>query len=468
MPDIRPHEATLDDARDRGGDDSLVRLDRLAEAAEDLLRRCRARGASQAEVSCSEEHGLSVDVRMGEVETVEATRDRGIAVTVYFGKRKGSASTADLRPESLEATVEQACAIARHTEDDPAAGLADAALMARAGADGRFDDFDGWHPWALDAAHAGDIALACEQAGRDDPRIRNSDGASVGSSASLVVYANSHGFTGRERGTRHSIGCALIAGEGDGMQRDGWYTTAVAASDLEAAAAVGRHAAERTIARLQPRPLPTATMPVLFAADVARSLIGHLLGAVSGGALYRRASFLLDSAGTRLFPDWFAIEERPFLPRGLRSAAFDAEGVATRESPLVRDGVLQRYVLGSYSARRLGLETTANAGGVHNLEVAANAGTLEAMLRGMGRGFLVTDLMGQGVNAVTGDYSRGAAGFLVEGGEIVAPVDGVTIAGNLRAMFAAIEAVGSEVDPRSHIRTGPILVGAMTVAGGTA
>jgi len=464
MPAPSPHEAALRAAP--GADDSLARLDRLAEAAEDLLRRCRARGASQAEVSCSEEHGLSVDVRMGEVETVEATRDRGIAVTVYFGKRKGSASTADLRPESLEATVEQACAIARHTEDDPAAGLADAALMARPGPDGRFPDFDGWHPWGLDAARAGDIALACEQAGRDDPRIRNSDGASVGSSESLVVYANSHGFVGRERGTRHTIGCALIAGEGDGMQRDGWYTTGVAAADLESPAAVGRRAAERTVARLEPRPLPTGTMPVLFAADVARTLVGHLLGAVSGGALYRRASFLLDSAGTRLFPEWFAIEERPFLPRGLRSAAFDAEGVATRESPLVRDGVLQRYVLGSYSARRLGLETTANAGGVHNLEVAANAGTLGEMLRGMGRGFLVTDLMGQGVNPVTGDYSRGAAGFLVEGGAIVAPVDGVTIAGNLRAMFAAIEAVGSEVDARSHIRTGPILVGAMTVAGG--
>jgi PmbA protein len=470
MHEIRTQgEGDRVDGRRSGGDDSLARLDRLAEAAETLLRRCRARGASQAEVSCSEEHGLSVDVRMGEVETVEATRDRGIAVTVYFGQRKGSASTADLRPESLEATVEQACAIARHTEDDPAAGLADATLMARAAAaDGRFPDFDGWHPWALDAARAGDIALACEQAGRDDTRIRNSDGASVGSSESLVVYANSHGFTGRERGTRHSIGCALIAGEGDAMQRDGWYTTGVAESDLEAAAAVGRRAAERTIARLQPRGLPTAGMPVLFAADVARSLIGHLLGAVSGGALYRRASFLLDSAGTRLFPEWFAIDERPFLPRGLRSAAFDAEGVATRESPLVRDGVLQRYVLSSYSARRLGLETTANAGGVHNLEVAANAGALGDMLRGMGRGFLVTDLMGQGVNAVTGDYSRGAAGFLVEGGEIVAPVDGVTIAGNLRAMFAAIEAVGSDVDPRSHIRTGPILVGAMTVAGGAA
>jgi PmbA protein len=475
MPDANQQEvftrAGAIDAR-AGNDDSPARLDRLAEAAAELLRRCRARGADQAEVSCSEERGLGVNVRMGEVETVEATRDRGIAVTVYFGQRKGSASTADLRADSLEATVEQACAIARHTEADPAAGLADAALMARGdaagpGLKGMFPEFDGWHPWAVDAASAADIALACEQAGRDDPRIRNSDGASVGSSESLSVYANSHGFIGRERGTRHTIGCALIAGEGDAMQRDGWYTTAIAAEDLEAAAAVGRHAAARTIARLAPRALPTATMPVLFSAEMARSLLGHLLGAISGGALYRRASFLLDSAGTQLFPGWFAIDERPFLPRGLRSAAFDAEGVATRESPLVRDGVLQRYVLGSYSARRLGLETTANAGGVHNLDVAANAGTLDDMLRGMGRGFLVTELMGQGVNAVTGDYSRGAAGFLVEGGEIVAPVDGVTVAGNLRAMFAAIEAVGSDVDPRSHIRTGPILVGAMTVAGGT-
>lgn len=475
MPDAKQQEvftrAGAIDAR-AGNDDSPARLDRLAEAAGELLRRCRARGADQAEVSCSEEHGLGVNVRMGEVETVEATRDRGIAVTVYFGQRKGSASTADLRADSLEATVEQACAIARHTEADPAAGLADAALMARGdaagpGLKGMFPEFDGWHPWAVDAASAADIALACEQAGRDDPRIRNSDGASVGSSESLSVYANSHGFIGRERGTRHTIGCALIAGEGDAMQRDGWYTTAIAAEDLEAAAAVGRHAAARTIARLAPRALPTATMPVLFSAEMARSLLGHLLGAISGGALYRRASFLLDSAGTQLFPGWFAIDERPFLPRGLRSAAFDAEGVATRESPLVRDGVLQRYVLGSYSARRLGLETTANAGGVHNLDVAANAGTLDDMLRGMGRGFLVTELMGQGVNAVTGDYSRGAAGFLVEGGEIVAPVDGVTVAGNLRAMFGAIEAVGSDVDPRSHIRTGPILVGAMTVAGGT-
>lgn len=447
-------------------DDSTERLERLQALSQRLLDRCRAHGATQAEVSCSEERGLNVNVRMGVVETVEATRDRGIGVTVYFGQRKGSASTADLRETSLEATVEQACAIARFTEDDEAAGLADAERMAHPDADGRWPDFDSWHPWALDADRAIDIALTCESAGREaDPRIGNSDGASVGSGESLSVYANSHGFVGAERGTHHSIGCALIAGEGDAMQRDGWYTSALAEGDLESPLVVGRHAAQRTLSRIDPRPLATGEYPVLFAAEVARSLIGHLLGAVSGGALYRRASFLLDSVGQPLFPEWLSIVEQPWLPRGLRSAAFDAEGVATRESSLVEGGVLQRYVLGSYSARKLGLQSTANAGGVHNLAVSPNAGGFEALLSGLGRGLVVTELMGQGVNAVTGDYSRGAAGFLVENGEIVHPVDGITIAGNLRAMFAAIEAVGDDVDPRSHIRTGSILVGRMTVAG---
>jgi len=449
-----------------GDDDSQARLDRLEGIARQLVDRCRERGASQAEVSCSEEHGLSVNVRMGAVETVESTSDRGIAVTVYFGRRKGSASTADLREDSLDATVEQACAIARFTEDDPAAGLADAELMARLPASGRFAEFDAWHPWALDADRAIDLALACETAGRDsDARIENSDGASVGSSASLHVYANSHGFVGREHATQHTIGCALIAGRGDEMQRDGWYTTALAAEDLEPAAAVGRRAAERAASRLQPRSLPTGEVPVLFSAEMSRSLIGHLLGAISGGALYRKASFLLDSAGSQLFPDWFAIDELPFLRRGFRSAAFDGEGVATRDSALVADGVLQRYVLGSYSARRLGLQTTANAGGVHNLKVRANAGEQASLLQGMGRGLFVTELMGQGVNPVTGDYSRGAAGFWIEDGQPAFAVDGVTVAGNLKAMFRAIEAVGSDVDRRSHIGTGSILVGRMTVAG---
>ena len=448
-------------------DDSIGRLDALAGTAERLLAMARAAGASQAEVSCSEERGLNASVRMGAVETVESTRDRGIAVTVYFGQRRGSASTADLRESSLQATVDQACAIARHTESDPAAGLADAARMARPQLDGKFPEFDAWHPWEVDADRAIDLALACEQAGRDaDPRIGNSDGASVGSSASFGVYANSHGFLGRERSTQHTIGCALIAGEGAAMQRDGWYSTALSAHDLEPVAAIGRRAAERAAARLDPRSLPTGELPVLFAPDVARSLVGHLLGAVSGGALYRKASFLLDCAGTRLFPEWFAILEDPFMARGFRSAAFDAEGVATRASPLVDGGVLRRYMLGSYSARKLGLETTANAGGAHNLLLAANAGDQAAILRGLPRALLVTELMGQGVNPVTGDYSRGAAGFLVQGGAIAHAVDGITIAGNLRAMFDAIEAVGSDVDPRSHVRCGSILVGRMTVAGG--
>ncbi|MBP6797941.1 MAG: metalloprotease PmbA, partial [Luteimonas sp.] len=284
-------------------DDSRERLDRLEALSARLLEACRAQGATQAEVSCSEERGLSVNVRMGEVETVESTRDRGIGVTVYFGQRKGSASTADLRVSSLEATVAQACAIAKFTEDDDAAGLADAERMARPGPDG-WPDFDDWHPWRIDADRAVDLALACEGAGRDaDARIANSDGASVSTSESLGVYANSHGFVGAERGSHHSIGCALIAGSGEDMRRDGWYSVALAEGDLESPAAIGRKAAQRTLARLEPRSLATGEYPVLFTAEVARSLVGHLLGAVSGGALYRRASFLLDSAGTRLFPE---------------------------------------------------------------------------------------------------------------------------------------------------------------------
>lgn len=446
---------------DFSADDSLQRLDALESLSRRLLDRARASGASQAEVSCSEDRGLNVNVRMGAVETVESTRDRSIGVTVYFGQRKGSASTADLREESLDATVAQACAIARYTEHDEAAGLADAALMAT-----DFPDLEAWHPWALEADHAIDLALACESAGREfDSRIANSDGTSVGSGESISVYANSHGFFGRDRSTQHSIGCALIAGQGEDMQRDGWYSSALSREGLEAPVAIGRHAAERTLARLAPRSVATGQYPVLFAAEVARSLIGHLLGAVSGGALYRRASFLLDHAGKRIFPDWFAIDELPLLRGGLRSAAFDAEGVATRQAPLVSAGVLQRYVLGSYSARKLGLQTTANAGGVHNLQVAANAGGFEEMVGGLSNGLLVTELMGQGVNPVTGDYSRGAAGFWVENGAIAYPVDGITIAGNLKDVFAGIEAVGRDVDPRSHIGCGSILVGKMTVAG---
>ena len=434
---------------------------RLQGLAARVLELARARGATQAEVSISEDTGLSVNVRMGEVETVERTRDRGVSLTVYFGQNKASASTADLQPSSLESTVDQACAIARFTEADPAAGLADAERMAS-----ELRDFDQWHPWALDADEAIAMALVAEQRGREaDPRISNSDGAAVNTGTSIACYANSHGFSGFERSTSHSISCSLIAGKGDGMQRDYWYTTALSRDELEPAAAVGRKAAERTVARLDPRSAPTGEFPVLFSAEMARSLIGHLVGAVSGGALYRRASFLVDAAGTKLFPDWFSIVEDPFVMRGFRSSSFDAEGVATLRQDLVRDGVLCRYLLGSYSARKLGLQSTGTAGGVHNLAVAANAGDAASIARGIAQGLLVTDLMGQGVNTITGDYSRGAAGFWIENGEIAYPVDEITIAGNLRAMFAAIEAVGADVDRRSHIGVGSILVGRMTVAG---
>ncbi len=443
-------------------DDSAATQARLSELARDVLARCRARGASQAEVDLNEDRGLSVGVRLGEVETIEYTRDRGLSLTVYFGQRKASASTADLDPASIEATIEQACAIARHTEEDACAGLAEAARMARA-----FPEFDLWHPLPLDADAAIARALACEAAGREaDARIANSEGANAAHGASVSVYANSHGFLGSERGTSHSLSLSLIAGQGEAMQRDYWYDAACRIDDLAPPQAIGRRAAERTVARLDPRAAPTGRFPVLFCAEVARSLIGHLIGAVSGGALYRRASFLLDHLGRPVLPRGIDLVERPHLVHGHRSAAFDAEGVATAESALVRDGVLERYVLGSYSARKLGLQSTANAGGVHNLQIATGPDDFPALVRGMGRGLVVTELMGQGVNAITGDYSRGAAGFWVENGEIAYPVDEVTIAGNLKDMLLGIEAVGSDVDPRSHVLTGSILVGAMTVAGG--
>ncbi len=433
----------------------------LSELAEQVLSLCRQQGASQAEVSLSEDSGLSVNVRMGEVETVERTQDRGVAVTVYFDQRKGTASTADIQLSSLKSTVEQACAIAQFTEKDTAAGLADADRMAKV-----FHDLDLWHPYAISADQAIELALQTEASGREfDRRISNSDGASMSHGDSVAVYANSHGFSGAERSTHFSLNCSLIAGANESMQRDYWYSSALRYSDLESASSIGKQAAERTLRRLNPRTVDTGNYPVLFSAETARSLIGHFIGAVSGSSLYRRASFLLDSIDTRIFPDWFSLLEQPHTPRGFRSANFDAEGVATSEQYLIEQGVLKHYLLGSYSARKLGLQSSGNAGGIHNLNASANAGDLNALVRSMGRGLLVTELMGQGVNAITGDYSRGAAGFWVEGGEIQYPVDEITIAGTLKAMFQTIEAVGSDVDTRSHVQTGSILIGNMTVAG---
>ena len=456
-----PHVSEVAISEDRSTSD----LDRLAGLAEDVIRRARVAGASQAEVAASITTGLSVNVRLGEVETVEHTRDRGFGLTVYFGQRKGSASTADLNPDSIQATLDQACAIARYTEADPAAGLADAARMATG-----FPDLDLWHPWDIDTAQAIELGLQIEDAGRAHAGISNSDGAGVQAGQGLSVYANSHGFVGCERGTRHSLSLALIAGDDNGMQRDYWYDSVRAAGDFMDAKALGDKAAERTLARLGARSLSTRQCPVLFAPELARGLIGHLLGAVSGGSLYRHASFLLDQVGQPVMPSWMDIHERPHVPHGQGSANFDAEGVATRDSALVEDGVLARYVLGSYSARKLGLASTGNAGGVHNLMVESGASDGEhsdfaGMLRRLGTGLLLTEVMGQGVSIITGDYSRGAAGFWVEDGQIAYPVEGITIAANLRDMFAGIVAVGADVDPRSHVLTGSILLGQMTVAG---
>jgi len=442
-------------------DSSLAELDRLRDIAEDVIRRCRAKGASEADVAASVDEGLAVNVRLGEVETVERTRDRGVSVTVYFGRRKGSANTADLDPKSIEQTVEHACAIARYTEEDPASGLADPALLAR-----DIRDLDLWHPWDITAEEAIRLGIEIEDAGRAfDPRIDNSEGASVQVGASMTAYANSLGFVGTERGTRHSLSCALIAEDDAGMQRDYWYDTVREAGDFGSAAALGRKAAERTIARLGARKLSTRECPVLFVPEVARGVIGHFLSAVSGGALYRRASFLVDHAGKQVFPSWMQIVERPHIPRGHGSTAFDAEGVATRDSDLIRDGVLARYILGSYSARKLGLVSTGNAGGVHNVVVEPGKDDFATLVKRMGTGLIVTELMGHGVSLITGDYSRGASGFWVENGEIAYPVEEITIASNLRDMFQRIVAIGSDVDLRSHILSGSMLIDRMTVAG---
>ncbi len=430
---------------------------------ETVLAEARRAGADAAEAALSIETGLSVTVRLGEVETLEYNHDKGLGITVYLGESKGSASSADLSPQAIADSVRAACDIARHTGDDPCGGLAPKDRMAW-----DYPDLDLHHPWDIAAEGAIELALACETAARDfDARIVNSEGATVSSHQGLQVYGNSHGFIGAYPSSRHSISCSVIGQQPGqaGMQRDYWYTSARDPAELNSPEQVGRVAAERTIARLGGRCLSTRQAPVLFSAEMAVGLIGHFLRAIRGGALYRKASFLLDSLGTRLFPDWMQMHEQPHLLKALGSAPFDNEGVATRERQLVADGVLQGYVLDSYSACRLGMETTGNAGGVHNLIVSPGEHDRAGLLRQMDTGLLVTELMGQGVNGVTGDYSRGAAGFWVEGGEIQYPVEEITIAGNLRDIYRQILAVGRDVDKQRNIRTGSILVENMTIAG---
>lgn len=433
----------------------------LVGIAQHVLERARTGGAEQAEVSLGSSLGREASVRLGEVETLEEARDRSVQVTVYVRHCSGSASTGDLRPEAIDETVDRALAIARNTQPDRAAGLAEARLMAT-----DFPDLELWHAKDIPLDEMVERACVIEQAGREaDERIANSEGASVTSEANLAVYANSHGFVGRLRGTAYSQSCVLIARDESGMQRDYDFDAQRCWTDLAAPEVTGSEAARRSVRRLGSKRIRTGRMPVLFVPEVARGLIGHLVAAVSGGNLYRRSSFLLDAVGERVLPEWASLVERPHLPRAARSASFDGDGVATRESPLVEAGVLSRYVLSSYSARRLGLETTANAGGVHNLELTGATHSFDELLVEMGEGLVVTELMGQGVNIVTGDYSRGAAGFRVEDGRIAAPVEEITIAGNLRDMLTGLVAAGTDMDPRHNIRTGSLLVGEMTVAG---
>ncbi|MGB4946156.1 MAG: metalloprotease PmbA [Candidatus Competibacter denitrificans] len=427
----------------------------------DILAEAQAQGADAAEAAVNFGAALSVTVRLGEVETLEHHRQRGLGVTVYRGQSRGSASTADWRPSAIRETVRHACAIAHHTAADPFAGLADPERLAR-----QVPALDLYHPWPLTAEDAIALAGECEAAAlTHDPRIRNSEGASVTTHVGLVIYGNSHGFCGGYPTSRHSLSCSVIAQEGAEMQRNHWYTVARAQNDLEAPVTVGRTAAQRALRRLGSRRIDTRQLPVLFAPELARGLIGHFTAAIRGGALYRKASFLLDRLGTAVFPDFMTLRERPHLPRGLASAPFDGEGVATVERDLVAQGELRGYLLDSYAARRLGMVTTGNAGGVHNLIVEAGAFGQADLLRQLGTGLWVTELLGHGINLVTGDYSRGASGFWVENGEPQYPVQQITIAGNLDRMFQTIVAVGNDVDARGAIQCGSLLLERMTVAG---
>jgi PmbA protein len=433
-------------------------LERVAAA---VLTAAARGGATAAETEVSQAVGQSVTVRRAEVETIAYNRDKSIGVTVYLGQQRGHASSADFSDEAIHATVDKALAIARYTAQDAAAGLADPDRLAR-----DVPDLDLYHPWDLSVDDAILLGREAEAAALAvDRRHTNTEGSTVACNEGEFVYANSLGFAGGYRSSRHHIDCSVIGEDAAGMQRDYWYTAARAPSDLEPAATVGRIAGERTARRLNARRIATTECPVLFEAPEAGDLIGFFVSAVSGGSLYRKSSFLPDSLGRAVFPAHVSIREEPHIPRGRGSAPFDNEGVATAPRDVVRDGVVRGYFLGSYSARKLGLTTTGNAGGSHNLVVSHGADDLPALLRRMGRGLLVTEQLGQGVNPVTGDFSRGAAGFWVEGGELAYPVEEITIAGNLKDMYGDIVAIGSDVDRRGSRHVGSILVGRMTVAG---
>ena len=436
-------------------------IDRLKAVVQQVLDEAKNQGASAAEASVSIDNGLSVSARLGEVETVEFHCDQGLGITVYFGQQKGSASSNDVSPDSLKETVRAACSIARYASPDEYAGLPDAADLAT-----QFPDLDLYHPWAVNAEQAIELAIRCEDAARHfDPAISNSEGASVNSHSGVRVLGNSLGFLQGYQSTRHSISCSVLAGSGDNMQRDYWYSVARHQLALESAQQVGEEAARRTLARMNATSLSTRQCPVLFAPQMAQGLIGALIGAVSGGSLYRKASFMLDQLDKQIMPSFVRIHEQPLLKGALGSSSYDGEGVATQTRDIVSAGILRGYVLSSYSARKLGMRTTGNASGVHNLTVDPGELDFNGLLTLMGTGLLVTELLGQGVNRVTGDYSRGASGFWVENGVIQFPVEEITIAGNLKTMLSNIVAIGNDVDLRGNIRTGSILLEKMSIAG---
>jgi PmbA protein len=438
-----------------------TQLAQLESLVADCLEEAKRQGATAAEAGVNIESGLSVTARLGEVETVEHHRSRGLGLTVYIGQRKGSASTSDMSREAMRESVAAACRIARYAAEDEYAGLPDPALLAT-----EFPDLDVYHPWEPGAETAIDIAIRCENAARGyHPEIANSEGASLNTFQGLRVMGNSLGFLHGYASSRHSLSVSVIGGRGDEMQRDDWWTVARDRNDLESPEAVGLKAAERTIRKLGAQTLSTRQCPVIFAADIASSLFGHLIGAIRGGNLYRKSTFLLDHLGKQIFPDFIQVHEQPLLKKALGSTPYDAEGVRTVPHHIVRNGVLESYVLSCYSARKLGMQTTGNAGGVHNLIIEPGELDFAGLLNRMGTGLLVTDLMGQGVSVITGDYSRGAAGFWVENGQIQYPVEEITIAGNLRDMFQGIQAVGNDVDLRGNTRTGSVLIDRMTVAG---
>ena len=437
-----------------------MQLEQLKQIAQDIIQLAGQAGASSAETEVSFGTGQNVSVRQGETENIEYNRDKGCSVTVYFGQRKGYASTSDLSLQALKDTVEAACNIAKYTAQDPFCGLADAERMAT-----EFPDLSLHHPWHIDVDEALALAKRCEAAALSvDARISNSEGASIYSQSGVFAYANSHGFIGGYPSSRHSISCSVIAESSSQMQRDYWYSSARDAQDLASPEQVGQMAGSRTVKRLNARAIKTGQYPVLFEAPLASGLIGTLISAISGGNLYRKSSFLLDSLGQTVASPLLHIHEDPFVLKGAASGAFDGEGVACQARTLVDNGVLQGYLLGSYSARKLGMQSTGNAGGAHNLLVRSTGQSLEQLLQTLDTGLLVTELLGHGMNMVTGDYSRGAAGYWVEKGVIVHPVEEITIASNMKDMLKGIIAIGNDVIPHSSRLTGSILIDRMTVA----